>query len=85
MGRQLRLEGYVHIGILVDESGQVSCAQVVSGHPIIVGSAIEAARHWKFRPATQNGRKVAFYGVLAFHYSTSEHVKKSGSCLEAHW
>lgn len=85
LARQMRLEGQVHIAILVDESGQVVCAHVVSGHPIMIGSAIDAARQWKFRPAVQHGRRVAFYGILAFHYSTSGNVKKRGSCLEAHW
>ena len=85
VARQLRFEGSVVVGVLVNEAGRVACARLVSGHPLMTGSAIEAARQWTFRPATQRGRAVSFYGALAFHYSTSGTGKKAGSCMDAHW
>src|SRR5260370_6061037 len=56
LARQARLEGYVRVGVLVNETGRVTCVHLISGHPILIGSAIEAARQWVFRPVTQNGR-----------------------------
>jgi periplasmic protein TonB len=85
LARQARLDGYVRVGILVDETGRVACVHLISGHPLIISTAIEAARQWKFRPATQNSRPVSFYGILAFHYSTSGQKSRSSACLEAHW
>jgi TonB family protein len=81
--RQLRLNGYVRVGVLVNEAGRVTCVHLVSGHPLLIGSAIDAARQWIFRPVTQNGRTVSVYGILAFHYSTDG--GKTRSCLDAHW
>ena len=83
LARQARLEGYVLVGVLVNEAGLVTCVHLISGHPLLVGSAIDAARQWIFRPVTQNGRTVSVYGVLAFHYSTGGGKKRS--CLDAHW
>jgi len=83
LARQARLEGYVLVGVLVNEAGLVTCAHLISGHPLLVGSAIDAARQWIFRPATQNGRTVSVYGILAFHYFTGGGKKRS--CLDAHW
>ena len=92
LARQARLEGQVHVGILqvhvgilVNRTGRVACVHLINGHPLLVGSAIEAARQWTFRPATQKRRAVSFYGILAFHYSTSGTTTKSGPCLDAHW
>jgi len=85
LARQARLNGYVRVAVLVNEAGGVTCVQLISGHPLLIGSAIEAARQWIFRPVTQNGRTVSAYGVLAFHYSTAGAEKPLRSCLDAHW
>lgn len=80
----MRLEGQVLVEILVDEKGKVSCARVVSGHPLLVASAIDAAKDWTFRPVKQDGKKVSFYGHLSFHFSTGQ-ISKKNPCTVAHW
>lgn len=80
---QAHFNGYVRVGVLVNEAGLVTCGHLINGHPLLAGSAIDAARQWIFRPATQNARAVSVYGVLAFHYSPSG--GKERSCLDAHW
>jgi periplasmic protein TonB len=53
-----RAEGTVELNILVDETGKVTEAQVVSGPTVRVGlneAAVENVKRWKFRPATKNG------------------------------
>src|SRR5262245_12433385 len=67
MARQARIEGQVLVDILVDRKGQVTCAQLISGHPLLVASAIDAAKDWKFRPVKQHGKAVSFYGHLRLH------------------
>jgi protein TonB len=52
------VEGTVELSVLVDETGKVADAKVVSGPPQRVGlteAAIETVKRWKFRPATKNG------------------------------
>src|SRR5215469_16567896 len=46
----LHINGSVVLTITVDPSGNVTCVQVVSGHPLIIGVAIDSVRRWKFRP-----------------------------------
>ena len=84
-GRQLRVEGYVPVGILVNESGNVARARALGGHHLVIPSALEAATQWIFRGATQNGHAASFYGILTFHFSTSGLEKAGASCLSAHW
>jgi TonB family protein len=83
--RQARFEGSVLVGVLVDEAGRVTCTHVLSGHPLVIRSAIDAARQWIFRPAMEKGRAVSFYGVLSFRYSTTGVRNKAGACFDPHW
>ena len=83
--RQARIEGLILVDILVDEKGQVACAQLTSGHPMLAGSAIDAAKNWTFRPKRQRGRTVSFYGHLRFHLSTGPTSKSENPCTVAHW
>jgi TonB family protein len=83
--RQAELNGQVLVDILVDGRGQVQCVRVVSGHPLLTGSAVDAAKNWTFRPMRKNGKKVSFYGHLRFHFSTGAVPKNENPCTVAHW
>lgn len=49
---------------------------VVSGHPLIIGSAIDSVRRWKFRSYAVNGLKKSFCGKVAVRYvATDSEVK----------
>ena len=85
LSRQLRIAGYVTVDILVNDKGHVFCVQRLSGHPMLAGSAVDAAEEWAFRPKKQNGSAVWFYGHLRFHFSTEKTKKDEDSCTVAHW
>ena len=69
LARQLRITGDVSVDILVNDKGKVFCVQRVIGHPILAGSASDAAKQWTFLPKRQNGKEVWFYGRLRFRFS----------------
>lgn len=49
LARQTRIEGEVHLTVLVDtQTGIVKDVQVNSGHPLLRDGAIAAVREWKF-------------------------------------
>jgi TonB family protein len=81
--RQARFEGYVLLDILVDQRGRVACVQLINGHPLVSGSAIDAAKSWVFRPVKQQGKNVSFYGHLRFHFSTGGATKGENRCTVA--
>jgi TonB family protein len=81
----LRMEGQVYIEILVNGEGKVSCARIVNGHPLLVSSAIYAAKEWTVRPKKQHGKHVWFYGHLLFHFSTGKIDKTENRCTAARW
>ena len=51
-------------GTVVDPQGNVVCVQRVSGHPLIIGVAIDSVRRWKFEPYASKGVKKGFCGNL---------------------
>lgn len=85
LARQARIEGQVLVDLLVDEKGRVACVHLINGHPLIAGSAIDAAKSWAFRPQKQHGKNVSFYGHLRFHCSTGTIAKDENPCTVAHW
>ena len=85
MAHQARIEGQVLVDILVDRKGQVACAHLIVGHPLLAGSAMDAAKDWTFRPMEQNGKTVSFYGHLHFHFSNVQNPKAENPCTLAHW
>jgi TonB family protein len=84
LAHQARIDGYVYVDILVDEKGHVACARLISGHPLLAGSAIYAASGWTFRPKKQKGQSVSFYGHLRFHFSTGTVGDNEDPCTVAH-
>ncbi|MGE0101102.1 MAG: energy transducer TonB [Blastocatellales bacterium] len=56
----------VKIEVLVSTAGDVVFAHVIDGHPQLTGSALLAARSWKFEPARFEGRPVQVSGVISF-------------------
>jgi TonB family protein len=83
--RQARIEGQVLVDILVDQQGKVACVQLIHGHPMLAGSAIEAAKDWTFRPMKKSRQAVSFYGHLGFYFSTGQIAKGESPCTVAHW
>jgi len=54
--RTTGVSGEVAVDITIDDGGKVKSAQAVSGHALLRGAAENAARAWKFSPATSGKR-----------------------------
>src|SRR5688500_5308344 len=44
-----RIFGTVVVEVTIDESGSVTSARAVSGHPLLKEAAVDAARGWTFK------------------------------------
>lgn len=62
------VSGQVKIQILVSEKGSVIEAKTVEGHPLLRGSALDAARMWVFKPTELEGIPVKVVGILLFKF-----------------
>jgi len=53
------LQGVVVIDAVLDENGNVVEMKVVSGHPLLIDSAMAAVKQWKYQPTYLNDQPVA--------------------------
>ncbi len=54
----LGVRGVVKINIVIGVNGHVESARLVSGHPLLVPSAMQAARKWVFEPTLVDEKPV---------------------------
>jgi TonB family protein len=52
LARSMRIQGNVKADLLVAPNGKVKSVEVTGGHPVLVQSAEDALRQWKWEPAS---------------------------------
>lgn len=68
LARSTRTTGIVKVTVLVDEDGNVKSAKAFDGPPMLRQTAEDAARAWKFKPATRNGIPTQSTEVIYFTF-----------------
>jgi len=68
IAKQLKLEGSVNLNAFVSEEGTVDHVETVSGNPILVRSAEDALKRWKFTKQTDDGKPVKFVATVVFNF-----------------
>jgi protein TonB len=53
-----RTTGVVHLAAVIGADGRIRELRVLSGPPLLVGSAVDAVRQWVYRPTVLNGDPV---------------------------
>jgi periplasmic protein TonB len=56
--RIARVQGSVVLSAVISKVGTIEKVQVLSGHPLLVPSAIDAVRQWRYRPYVLNDEPV---------------------------
>jgi len=64
--KQIRLEGTVVVEVVISPDGRVEAAHAISGHPLFVKAATDAAWGWRFQPTLLSGTPVSVTGVITF-------------------
>jgi protein TonB len=56
LARSARVQGEVVLSAIISVNGDIENLQLVSGHPMLVPSAITAVKQWKYKPYLLNGQ-----------------------------
>ena len=72
LARQARIQGTVHLGALIGTDGRIAGLHVSSGHPLLVGAAMEAVRQWVYRPTMLNGDPVEVVTQVDINFTLSQ-------------
>ena len=71
LARSARVQGEVILSAVIDVDGQIQNLQLVSGHPMLVPSAIEAVKKWRYKPYLLNGAPVEVETMITVIFSLS--------------
>ena len=58
LARNIHLAGTVYLRAIIGTDGTVRQLEVISGHPILANSALQAVRQWRYQPTRLNGEPV---------------------------
>jgi protein TonB len=68
IARTAHASGTVVVQVTIDENGNVVSAHAVSGHPLLQGVAVAAARSARFSPTKLSGQPVKVTGVITYNF-----------------
>lgn len=69
LARQTKVQGLVTLYADISKEGKVESLKVKQGHPLLVKSALEAAKQMRYKPYQQNGEPVAISTEIDFLFT----------------
>jgi len=58
LARQTHISGPVRLHAIIGKDGSVQRLEVISGHPLLLQSALDAVYQWRYQPTLLNGKPV---------------------------
>jgi protein TonB len=71
LARAARIQGTVLLRAIISRTGTIENLQMISGHPMLVGAAMDAVRQWRYRPYILNGDPVEVETQVTVKFSLS--------------
>lgn len=71
LAKQARISGTVRLHAVIAKDGSVVQLEVLSGHPLLVQSALDAVRRWRYQPTTLNGDPVEVDTIIEVVFTLS--------------
>ena len=67
--RDQRIQGVVLLRAIIDQDGNVSSVDLISGHPLLAPAAIEAVKQWKYKPYLLNNEPIAVEAQVQVNFT----------------
>jgi periplasmic protein TonB len=71
LARQARIQGVVVLRAMISREGKIENLQVITGHPLLVKSAIDAVLQWRYRPYYLNSEAVEVETQVTVNFTLS--------------
>jgi protein TonB len=72
LAKQARIQGTVRFTAIIAANGSIQSLQVISGHPLLVPSAMEAVKQWVYQPTLLNGEPVEVVTQIDVNFTLSQ-------------
>ncbi len=69
LAKQARISGSVILQAEISKDGSIQNLHVISGHPMLVPSALEAVKQWKYKPYILNGEPVEVETTITVNFT----------------
>jgi TonB family protein len=66
--RSAHASGTVTVQVVIDETGNVTSAHAVEGHPLLEAASVEAAKTARFSPTRLCGEPVRVTGIIVYNF-----------------
>ena len=67
-----RIQGVVKLSAIIGKDGAIQTLEVISGHPLLVPSALEAVKQWRYETTLLNGQPVEVVTQIDVNYTLSQ-------------
>ena len=71
LARQARIQGTVKLTAIIAKDGTIQKLEVLSGHPLLIPSALSAVKQWRYRPTLLNGQPVEVVTQVDVNFTLS--------------
>ena len=69
LARQARIQGTVRLEAVISKDGTIEELKVVSGHPLLIQSALDAVKQWRYQPTLLNGVPVEVITTIDVNFT----------------
>jgi protein TonB len=72
LAKQARISGTVRFTAIIGRDGTIQNLTLVSGHPLLVQSATEAVKQWRYKPTLLNGEPVEVVTQIDVNFTLNQ-------------
>ena len=72
IAKQMKISGSVELRTTIEEDGTVNEVSTVSGNPILAKAAMDAVKHWKFKPFKADGKEIKVTSTITIAFKGGE-------------
>lgn len=69
LARQARVQGEVVLDVDISKEGTIEGLRTQTGHPMLIPAAIDAVKHWRYKPYLRNGEPVPVQTQVTVNFS----------------
>jgi protein TonB len=73
IARVAGVQGAVRLRAIVSRTGTIENLSVISGHAMLVAAAVEAVKHWRYRPYMLNGEPIEVETEITVNFTLAGH------------
>jgi TonB family protein len=79
LARRARIQGEVVLRAIIDKDGNIADLTLISGHPMLAPSALEAVKQWKYKPYLLEGQPVTVETQITVNFALTLGVPNEAS------